>query len=166
MLVDMKRTRGGGRMGPNGVAWHLPREDDSGSRRSRASSHTDSVADLDATTVTVAHVRKPCGAVEVLTAPFLENVLSCNFRDSDFFDKEEAYLWMCEARDVVPIPFEMMLSRRVLATLPRLETKVRGACHQWEPKLVTSKTTVTHMTHGTTSYVASCTDVKKRQRMQ
>jgi hypothetical protein len=78
---------------------------------------------LDATTVTVAHVRKPCGAVEVLTAPFLENVLSCNFRDSDFFDKEEAYLWMCEARDVVPIPFEMMLSRRVLATLPHLAKK-------------------------------------------
>jgi hypothetical protein len=110
MLVDMKRTRGGGRMGPNGVAWHLPREDDSGSRGSRVSNHSNSVADSDATAATVAHVRKPCGAVEVLTAPFLENVLLCCLRNiRDFFDKEEAYLQMCEARDVIPKPFELML---------------------------------------------------------
>jgi hypothetical protein len=59
--------------------------------------------------------------MEVLTAPFLENVLLRNIRD--FFNKEEAYLQMCKARDIVPKPFEMMLLRRVLATLPRWMTQ-------------------------------------------
>jgi hypothetical protein len=103
-----RHGRGGGRMGPSGVALRLPREDDGGSTGSRASNHTDSVADSDAMTATVVHARKPRGAVEVLTAPFLENILPCNIRD--FFDKKEAYLRMCEARDVVLKPFEMMLS--------------------------------------------------------
>jgi hypothetical protein len=89
------------------------------------SNHTDSVADSDAMTATVAHVRKPRGAVEVLAVPFLENVPSCNIRY--FFDKEEAYLWMCTARDIVPKPFEMMLSRRVLATLHRREEETAHA---------------------------------------
>jgi hypothetical protein len=76
-------------MGPSGVALRLPREDDGGSRGSRASDHSESVADSDATASTVVHARKPHGAVEVLTAPFLENVLLRNIRD--FFDKKEAY---------------------------------------------------------------------------
>jgi hypothetical protein len=35
---------------------------------------------------------------------------------------------MCKARDVVLKPFEMMLSRRVLATLPRLAKKESEEC--------------------------------------
>jgi hypothetical protein len=74
---DGEREHAGGRgisstgMGPSSVALHLPREDDGGSRGSRVSNHSDSVADSDATTATVVHARKPFGAVEVLTAPFL-----------------------------------------------------------------------------------------------